>query len=59
LAEDQNTYGHFMQDNAMDKVNNFMNAEDFGERVMSQGLWPASSPDLNPWRLLFMKHIRR
>jgi hypothetical protein len=40
-----------MQDNAMaHKGNNSMNAwaEVFGEWVISQGLWPAYSPDLNP-----------
>jgi hypothetical protein len=31
--------------------------EVFGERVISQGLWPACSPDLNPSDL-FMEHTK-
>jgi hypothetical protein len=43
-------YAHFMQNNATaHNANNFMVALDnvFGEQVISQGLWPPWSPDLN------------
>jgi hypothetical protein len=43
--------GNLMPDNATaHETNNSMNvlAEDSGERVISQGLWPARSPDLKP-----------
>jgi hypothetical protein len=51
LTEDEKTYRHFMQENAtVHTANNSTNvlAEVFGEQVMSQGLWPACFPDLNP-----------
>jgi hypothetical protein len=44
-------YGHVMQNNATaHTANKFINvlAEVFGEQIISQGLWPARSPNLNP-----------
>jgi hypothetical protein len=51
LTDEEKSYGHFMQDNATaHTANNSMVALDevFGERVISRGLWPPRSPDLNP-----------
>jgi hypothetical protein len=51
LTDEEKSYGHFMQDNAtVHTANNSMVALDevFGERVISRGLWPPRSHDLNP-----------
>jgi hypothetical protein len=49
--EEEKTYRYFMQDNATaHTANHSMNEinQVFGDRVVSRGLWPPQSPDLNP-----------
>jgi inhibitor of nuclear factor kappa-B kinase subunit alpha len=51
ITEEEKTYGYFMQDGATAHTVtysiNILN-EVFEDRVISCGLWPARSPDLNP-----------
>jgi hypothetical protein len=50
LTEDKKTYGYFMQDNTTaHTANHSMNEinQVFGDCVVSRGLWPPRSPDLN------------
>jgi hypothetical protein len=49
-TNEEKSYAHFVQDNATAHIaNNSMVALDnvFGERIISPGLWPPQSPDLN------------
>jgi hypothetical protein len=51
ITEEENTYGYFRQDGATAHTAtysiNVLN-EVFEDRLVSRGLWPARSPDLNP-----------
>jgi inhibitor of nuclear factor kappa-B kinase subunit alpha len=51
ITEEEKTYGYFMQDGATAHTAtyciNVLN-EVFANRLISRGLWPARSPDLNP-----------
>jgi hypothetical protein len=51
LTEEEKLYGYFMQDGTMAHTADFSVAvleEVFGERLITCGLWPPRSPDLNP-----------
>jgi hypothetical protein len=59
ITEEEKTYGYFMQDGATAHTATYSNVlnEVFENRLISRGLWPARSPDLNPrdfylWRNL-------
>jgi hypothetical protein len=51
ITEEEETYGYFMQDGATAHTAtysiNVLN-EVFENRLISRGLWPSRSPDLNP-----------
>jgi hypothetical protein len=51
IREEEKPYCYFMQDGATSHTAtysiNFLN-EVFEDRLISRGLWPARSPDLNP-----------
>jgi hypothetical protein len=49
--EEEKTYGYFMQDGATAHIATYsihVLNEVFENRLISRGLWPARSPDLNP-----------
>lgn len=51
LTKEEKLYGFFMQDSTMAHTADFSMAvleEVFGERLITCGLWPPRSPDLNP-----------
>jgi hypothetical protein len=52
LTEEERLYRYFQQDSTlMHTASNSMAAisDVFGDRVISEGLWPARSPDIMPY----------
>jgi inhibitor of nuclear factor kappa-B kinase subunit alpha len=51
ITEEEKTYGYFMQDGATAHIATYsihVLNKVFEDRLISRGLWPARSPDLNP-----------
>jgi hypothetical protein len=56
LTEAERLYGWFQQDSAtahIARISMQALSEVFGDRIISSGIWPARSPDLNPGDFLF------
>jgi hypothetical protein len=61
ITEEEKTYGYFMQDGATGHTGNYsINVlnEVFEDRLISGGLWPARSPDLNPCDFYLLGNLK-
>jgi hypothetical protein len=61
LTEEEKLYGWFQQFSLTAHIARiFIQAlsDVFGDRIMSSGIWPARSPDLNPYDLLYWGRLK-